>query len=202
MRAFTAAAVQISPVPGPLSPEVVRKNLDKCIDYTRRCVDASGAELVVLPEAATTGFTPDCSADDLWDLVSPIPGTVSEPVQAVARDLGIYLCFGTYERGPQRGVVYNTAVLVGPSGTVLGAYRKTHPFVTEHVRNGGWVTPGDTVHVVETSLGKVGMIVCFDGDYPELCRIQAVQGAEVICRPAALQGRAGHAIPLESWSGV
>jgi predicted amidohydrolase len=186
MRAFTAAAVQIAPVPGPLSPEVVRKNLDKCVDYARRCVDATGAELVVLPETATTGFTPDCSAGELWDLLSVVPGALTEPLQAVARDLGVYLCFGTYERGPQPGVVYNSAVLMGRSGTVLGVYRKTHPFVSEHVATGGWVTPGDTVSVVETSLGKIGMIICFDGDYPELCRIQAVQGAEVICRPSAL----------------
>ncbi len=186
MRAFTAAAVQIAPVAGPLSPEVVRKNLDKCVDLTRRCVDATGAELVVLPETATTGFTPDCSTEELWDLVSEIPGPVTEPVQQVARDLGVHVCLGTYERGPERGTVYNASVLIDPSGEVVGVYRKTHPFCTEHVDGGGWVTPGDTVTVVDTPLGKIGMIVCFDGDYPELSRIQAVQGAEVILRPSAL----------------
>jgi predicted amidohydrolase len=54
------------------------------------------------------------------------------------------------------------------------------------VDGGGWVTPGTTVTVCDTDLGRIGMIVCFDGDYPELSRIQAVQGAEVICRPSAL----------------
>ncbi|MGA8977919.1 MAG: carbon-nitrogen hydrolase family protein [Pedococcus sp.] len=186
MRAFTAAAVQIAPVSGPLSPEVVRKNLDKCVDFTRRCVDATGAELVVLPETATTGFTPDCSTEELWDLVSDIPGPVTEPVQQVARDLGVHVCVGTYERGPERGVVYNASVLIDPTGEVVGVYRKTHPFCTEHVDGGGWVTPGDTVTVVDTPLARIGMIVCFDGDYPELSRIQAVQGAEVILRPSAL----------------
>ena len=186
MRAFTAAAVQLAPVQGPLSPEVVRKNLDKCVDLTRRCVDATGAELVVLPETATTGFTPDCSTEELWDLVSEIPGPVTEPVQQVARDLGVHVCLGTYERGPERGVVHNASVLIDPRGEVVGVYRKTHPFCTEHVDGGGWVTPGDTVTVVDTDLGRIGMIICFDGDYPELSRIQAVQGAEVILRPSAL----------------
>ncbi|GAA2739729.1 carbon-nitrogen hydrolase family protein [Pedococcus aerophilus] len=186
MRAFTAAAVQIAPVAGPLSPEVVRKNLDRCVDFTRRCVDATGAELVVLPETVTTGFTPDCSTEELWDLVSEIPGPVTEPVQQVARDLGVHVCVGTYERGPERGTVYNASVLIAPDGEVVGVYRKTHPFCTEHVDGGGWVTPGDTVTVIDTALGKIGMIVCFDGDYPELSRIQAVQGAEVILRPSAL----------------
>lgn len=186
MRRFTAAAVQVAPVPGPLSPETVRKNLDKCVDFTRRCVDATGAELVVLPESATTGFTPDCTTEELWDLVSPVPGPVTEPVQAVARDLGVYVVLGTYERGPERGVVYNSSVLIDRSGEVIGVYRKTHPFCTEHVDGGGWVTPGDTVTVCDTDLGRIGMIICFDGDYPELSRIQAVQGAEVIVRPSAL----------------
>ena len=186
MRAFTAAAVQVAPVPGPLSPETVRKNLDKCVDFVRRCVDATSAELVVLPETATTGFTPDCSTEELWDLVSEVPGPVTEPVQQVARDLGVYAVLGTYERGPERGVVYNSSVLVDRGGEMVGVYRKTHPFCTEHVDGGGWVTPGDTVTVVETDLGRIGMIICFDGDYPELSRIQAVQGAEVIVRPSAL----------------
>ena len=186
MRAFTAAAVQLAPAPGSLSAETVRKNLDKCVDFTRRCVDATGAELVVLPESATTGFTPDCSPEELWDLVSELPGPMTEPVQAVARDLGVYVVLGTYERGPHRGVVYNSSVLVDRSGDLLGVYRKTHPFCTEHVDGGGWVTPGSTVTVCDTELGRIGMIICFDGDYPELSRIQAVQGAEVICRPSAL----------------
>ena len=134
MRAFTAAAVQIAPVSGKLSPEVVRKNLDKCVDFTRRCVAETGAELVVLPETATTGFTPDCSTEELWDLVSELPGPVIEPIQDVARELGVYVCVGTYERGPERGVVYNSSVLIDRTGEVLGIYRKTHPFFSEHVR--------------------------------------------------------------------
>jgi predicted amidohydrolase len=186
MRAFTAAAVQIAPAPGPLGPESVRANLDKCVDFTRRCVAATGAELVVLPESATTGFTPDCSVEELWDLVSELPGPVIEPLQDVARELGVHVCVGTYERGPERGVVYNASVLISPAGELLGVYRKTHPFCSEAVSGGGWVTPGDSVTVCDTELGKIGMIICFDGDYPELSRIQAVQGAEVILRPSAL----------------
>jgi predicted amidohydrolase len=77
-------------------------------------------------------------------------------------------------------------MLAGPSGTLLGVYRKTHPFCTELRSRGGWVTPGDDVCVVETDLGRIGMMVCFDGDFPELARIMALQGAEVIVRPSAL----------------
>jgi predicted amidohydrolase len=186
VRAFTAAAVQIAPVPAPLTDATIAANLEHCVQMTRQCVAATGAELVVLPETATTGFTPGCSKEELWDLVTELPGAMSEPLQEAARDLGVHLCVGTYERGPERGVVHNSSVLIAPSGEVLGVYRKTHPFCSEIVTGGGWVTPGDTVTVCDTDLGRIGMIICFDGDYPELSRIQAVQGAEVICRPSAL----------------
>ena len=186
MRAFTAAAVQVAPVPGPLTTDSVTRNIDICIDHTRRCVEATGAELVVLPESCTTGFTPGCPTEELWELVSEVPGPVTQRLADTAAELGVHLVFGTYERGASPDVVYNSSVLVDPSGEVRGVYRKTHPFCGESVSGGGWVTPGDTVTVVDTELGRIGMIVCFDGDYPELARIQAVQGAEVICRPSAL----------------
>jgi predicted amidohydrolase len=186
MRPFTAAAVQIAPSPAPLSPATVAANCAKAADWLRRCVSATGAELVVLPETASTGFVTGTSAEELWDVVSEVPGPVTEPIQEAARELGVHVVWGTYERGPQRGVVLNAAVLIGPDGDVLGVYRKTHPFAGERCDRGGWVTAGDEVCVVETELGRIGMIICFDGDYPELSRITAVRGAEVIARPSAL----------------
>jgi predicted amidohydrolase len=186
VRAFVAAALQLAPAPGPLTPQSVKANVEACVDLVERCVAATGAQLVVLPEAATTGFAPGTDPERLWDLVSELPGPVSEPVQRAARELGVHVVLGTYERGPQRGVVYNTAALVGPGGDLLGTYRKTHLFCGEDRAGGGWVTPGDEAVVVQTELATIGMVICFDGDYPELARIEAVRGAEVICRPSAL----------------
>lgn len=186
MQAFTAAAVQVAPQPGPLTAESVKANTAKAVEYVERCVDATDAELVVLPETVTTGFTPGCGPGQLWDLVSELPGPVLEPGQEVAARLGVHLVWPTYERGPRRGVVFNSAALVGPDGALLGRYRKTHPFCTELLSRGGWVTPGDEVSVVDTALGRIGMTICFDGDFPELSRIEAVRGAEVIVRPSAL----------------
>lgn len=186
MRAFTAAAVQIAPVPGPLTAGSVKANCAKAVDFVERCVDGTGAELVVLPEAASTGFTPGLGPEELWDVIGDFPGPATEPLQEVAARLRAHLVWGTYERGPERGVVYNSSVLIGPAGDVLGVYRKTQPFCSETRGRGGWVTPGSEVCVVDTPLGRIGMVICFDGDYPELVRIQAVQGAEVIARPSAL----------------
>ncbi len=186
MRAFTVAALQVAPLADPLTPATLGANCAHAVQWLRRCVDASGADLVVLPETASTGFTTGLRPEALWDMVSAIPGPVTEPLQEAARALGVHVVWGTYERGPQRGVVYNSAVLIGPGGDVLGVYRKTHPFCTELASRGGWVTPGDEVCVVDTTLGRIGMIICFDGDYPELSRITALHGAEVIARPSAL----------------
>ncbi len=186
MREFTAAAVQLGPVPGPLTGESIKGNQSKALDLIERCVEATGAEVVVVPATVTTGFTPGCGPEQLWDLISELPGALSEPAQEAARRLGAHLVWPTYERGPERGVVYNSAALIGPDGELLGVYRKTHPFCTELRSRGGWVTPGDEVCVVDTPLGRIGIIICFDGDFPELSRIEAVHGAEVIVRPSAL----------------
>ena len=186
MREFTAAAIQISPVPGPLTAASVKANIAKAIDFIERCVASTEAKLVVLPETVTTGFTPGISPEQLWDLVDVIPGRLTAPFMDVAARLGIHLVHATYERGVHRGEVFNSSVLIGPTGEILGRYRKTHPFCTELLSRGGWVTPGDQVAVVDTELGKIGMIICFDGDYPELSRIQALLGAEIIARPSAL----------------
>jgi predicted amidohydrolase len=186
VRAFTAAAVQVAPVPGPLTAASIQSNVDRCVAMVERCVDATGAELVVLPETASTGFTPGIPAEALHELVDVVPGPLTAPIQDVAARLGVHVVYGTYERGPHTEVVYNTAVLIGLSGQVLGTYRKTHLFCGEDRPGGGWVTPGDTATVVETDLGRIGLMICFDGDYPELSRVMAVRGAEVICRPSAL----------------
>jgi predicted amidohydrolase len=77
-------------------------------------------------------------------------------------------------------------VLIGPSGEVLGSYRKTHVFYLEDRAVGGWVTRGDRAVVVDTELGAIGLLICYDGDFPELARAEAVLGAEVLCRPSAL----------------
>jgi predicted amidohydrolase len=186
MRAFTAAAIQISPVPGPLTAASVDANIAKALDFIERCVASTGAELVVLPESVTTGFTPGVSPEELWDLVDGVPGRTTQPFADLAARLGVFLVHATYERGERRGEVFNTSILISSKGEILGRYRKTHPFCTESIAQGGWVTPGDRVAVIDTELGKIGMIICFDGDYPELSRIQALLGAEILARPSAL----------------
>jgi deaminated glutathione amidase len=181
VRPFVAAGIQVGPVRGPVTPDTVADNITAALEQTCRCVDATRAELVVVPETVTTGFAPGLGSEDLWDLVAPIPGPLTAAAQATAADLGIHLVWPTYEAGPGRGTVYNSAAVIAPTGVVLGVYRKAHLFPAEQA----WVTPGDDVLVVGTDLGRVGSVICFDGDFPELVRIEAGLGAEVVVRPSA-----------------
>jgi beta-ureidopropionase len=181
MQRFTIACAQFA-----VTPMAVRENVQKAVAWVEQAVQETGARLIVLPETVTTGFTPGCPAAELWDRVDTLPGRTTEPVAAAARGLGVYVVFPTYERGPERGVVYNSASLLGPDGELLGVYRKTHLFPTERLSGGGWSTPGREPVVVETELANVGLTICYDGDFPELYRCEAIRGAEVIARPAAL----------------
>jgi deaminated glutathione amidase len=181
MTPFVAAALQLAPAAGPLTPDTIQANIAAGVDLADRCVDATGAALVVAPETVTTGFAPGVGAADLWDLVAPIPGQLTEAAQALAAELGVLLVWPTYEAGADRGVVYNAAAVIGPDGAVLGIYRKTHLFPSERQ----WARAGDDVLVVPTPLGRLGGIICFDGDFPELVRIEAGLGAQVVVRPSA-----------------
>lgn len=181
MKAFTAACAQFA-----ITPNDVTANVEKAVAWIERAVKENEAELVVLPETITTGFSPGMGAEELWDLVDTIPGWITKPIAQAARNLGVHVVLPTYERGPRRGVVYNSAVLINPQGEVIGVYRKTHLFPTERLSGGGWSTPGTEAPVFETELGTIGMTICYDGDFPELSRVLAIKGAEVIVRPAAL----------------
>jgi predicted amidohydrolase len=183
VKPFVAAGVQVGPVAGALSPEAISANVDAALGMVRRCVDATGASLVVVPETVTTGFDPGRAVgpEQLWDLVGPIPGPLTEAAQKLAAELGIRLVWPTYEAGPERGVVFNSAGVIGTSGDVLGVYRKTHLFPGER----RWGTPGDDVLVVDVDVARMGAVICFDGDFPELARIEAGLGAQVVVRPSA-----------------
>ena len=181
MQKFIMACAQLA-----IQPMAIKQNLDKALALVERAVIETGAQVVVLPETVTTGFTPGCSAEELWSAVEPLPGPLSERVGAAARAHRIYLTYPTYERGPGRGEVYNSLALFGPAGDLLGVYRKTHLFPTERRAAGGWSTPGTRPVVVQTALACFGLTLCYDGDFPELYRCEALAGAEVILRPSAL----------------
>ncbi len=181
MQKFTAACAQFA-----ITPLAVRENVQKAVHWIERAVRENGAQLVVLPETLTTGCVPGLSPEELWDRVDVIPGALTAPIAEAARRLDVLVVFASYERGEKRGTVYNSAMLFNRQGELAGLYRKTHLFPTERKSAGGWSTPGRRPVVVETDLASIGLTICYDGDFPELYRAEAIMGAQVICRPSAL----------------
>ncbi len=145
------------------------------------------ADLVVLPETLTyygTGLS-------YADCAEPIPGPSTEYFGRLAKQHGLYIVAGLLERdGP---LVFNVAVLLGPDGKLVGKYRKV---CLPRGEIEGGITPGDEYPVFETKFGKVGMMICYDGFFPEVARELANRGAEVIawpvwgCNPLLARARA------------
>ena len=100
MRAFTAAAVQVAPVPGPLTAGRVKSNVDKCVELVERCVAGDRRRAGGAARVGHHRVHPGRRPETLWDLVDDVPGPLTEPIQEVAARLGVHLVLGTYERGP------------------------------------------------------------------------------------------------------
>ncbi len=180
MKRYVTAGIQIAPIlydiPG---------TIEKCLTYLETAVKEGKASLIVFPETITTGFDPGCPVEELYEKVDTLPGKLSKKIQGAARKLKAHVVWPTYARGDTPGKVYNAAVLIDDRGEVIGVYHKTHLFPTERLSGGGWTTPGREIRSFETSLGKVGIMICYEGDFPEIARVLAVQGAEIIVRPSA-----------------
>jgi len=182
MKEFIVACVQIA-----ITPNNVQANIDKGVAWLKKAVSEYAAELVVFPETVTTGYETGLSAEELWDLVDEAPGRITHDIQEAAKELGVHVVWPSYRRAGERGFVYNSSILIGPTGEIIGIYDKTHPAPWERRDKGGWAEVGNRADVFETALGNIGMIICYDGDFPELSRLLAVKGADIIVRASAFQ---------------
>ncbi|MCD6334379.1 MAG: acyltransferase [Candidatus Latescibacteria bacterium] len=138
------------------------------------------ADLWVLPELCNTGYL-FRSKEEVENLAEEIPdGPSVQAWRTAARERNVHIVAGMAERVD--GKVFNVAVLVRPSGEV-SVYRKTHLFDEEK----RWFEPGDTgFEVIDIGPARIGMMVCFDWIFPEVARILALKGADLICHPANL----------------
>jgi predicted amidohydrolase len=131
------------------------------------------ADLVVLPEVVTYG-----GGATYLDVAEPVPGPSTEFFGKLAKQHGLYLVPGLVER--DGALIYNVAVLIDPDGNVAGKYRKV---CLPRSEIEGGITPGHDYPVFDTRFGKVGMMVCYDGFFPEVARELSNRGAEVIAWP-------------------
>lgn len=145
-----------------------------------------GAELVVLQELHNSLYFCQVESTDNFDLAEPIPGPSTELYGNIAKECGIVLVTSLFERRAA-GLYHNTAVVFDKDGSIAGKYRKMHIPDDPAYYEKFYFTPGDLgFHPIQTSLGKLGVMVCWDQWYPEGARLMALQGAEILIYPTAI----------------
>ena len=155
-----------------------------------------GAQLVVLQELHNTLYFCQTEDVDLFDLAETIPGPSTKLYCELARKYGVVIVASLFEkRAP--GLYHNTAVVIESNGEIVGKYRKMHIPDDPAYYEKFYFTPGDLgFHPIQTSVGKLGVLVCWDQWYPEAARLMALQGAEMLIYPTAI-GYADNDTPEE-----
>ena len=155
-----------------------------------------GAQLIVLQELHNTLYFCQAEDVDLFDLAETIPGPSTKLYCELAKKLGVVIVASLFEKRAA-GLYHNTAVVIESNGEIVGKYRKMHIPDDPAYYEKFYFTPGDMgFHPIQTSLGKLGVLVCWDQWYPEAARLMAMQGAEMLIYPTAI-GYADNDTPEE-----
>lgn len=166
-----AGIVQSDPKLGELAG-----NLRRCVEWLEEAV-AAGCSLVVFPECALSGYI-FASAEETARCAEPVPGPSTDALVEACVRLGVHCVIGMLERDGD--LLRNTAVLIGPDG-FIGSYRKSH---IACIGADCFTTPGNDEYVVyETPIGRIGIQVCYDWRFPEITRVLALHGADIVVHP-------------------
>lgn len=188
--AITIACIQMEPSFGDTAANVEVS--------VRRIAEAAdnGARLIVLPELANTGYV-FATREEAFALAEAVPdGPSSRRWMEVAAARNLYIVAGITERDGQS--LYNSAVVIGPSGHI-GTYRKMHLWGQENL----FFEPGDRgFPVFATPIGRIGVAICYDGWFPETFRLQALQGADIVCVPTNWVPIPGQAPDREAMANI
>lgn len=145
-----------------------------------------GAQLIVLQELHNSLYFCQTEDVDRFDLAEPVPGPSTEYYGGLARKLGVVIVSSLFERRAP-GLYHNTAVVFERDGSVAGTYRKMHIPDDPGYYEKFYFTPGDLgFHPIDTSVGRLGVLVCWDQWYPEAARLMALQGADLLIYPTAI----------------
>ena len=171
---------------------IQQHNVADIEDNKRRLADGirevaeQGAELVVLQELHNSLYF--CQVEDVnnFDLAETIPGPSTDVFGELARRLGVVMVISLFEKRAA-GLYHNTAVVIEKDGTIAGKYRKMHIPDDPAYYEKFYFTPGDLgFHPIQTSVGKLGVLVCWDQWYPEAARLMSLQGADLLIYPTAI----------------
>ena len=147
---------------------------------------ASGAQLVLLQELHTGPYFCQHESTALFDLAESIPGPATEFLGGLARELGVVIIGSLFERRAP-GLYHNTAVVLDSDGSLAGIYRKMHIPDDPGYYEKFYFTPGDLgFEPIDTSVGRLGVLVCWDQWYPEAARMMALAGADMLFYPTAI----------------
>lgn len=161
------------------------ENLARTAGMVRQAA-ASGARLVVLQELHTSTYFCQVESPALFDLAEPIPGPSTETLGKLAGELGVVIVASLFERRAA-GLYHNTAVVFEKDGSIAGIYRKMHIPDDPGFYEKFYFTPGDLgFNPVKTSVGTLGVLVCWDQWYPEAARMMALAGADLLIYPTAI----------------
>ena len=160
-------------------------NIQKLQDNIRKAA-AMGAELVVLQELHNGLYFCQTENTEIFNQAEPIPGPSTETFGKLAKELGIVLVLSLFERRAP-GLYHNTAVVLEKDGSIAGKYRKMHIPDDPAYYEKFYFTPGDLgFQPIDTSVGRLGVLVCWDQWYPEAARLMAMRGAEMLIYPTAI----------------
>ena len=160
-------------------------NIQKLQDNIRKAA-AMGAELVVLQELHNGLYFCQTENTEIFNQAEPIPGPSTETFGKLAKELGIVLVLSLFERRAP-GLYHNTAVVLEKDGSIAGKYRKMHIPDDPDYYEKFYFTPGDLgFEPIDTSVGRLGVLVCWDQWYPEAARLMAMRGAEMLIYPTAI----------------
>jgi N-carbamoylputrescine amidase len=182
--------------------ETVKKNLKVGVIQQSCCADLAlnfsktltgirnlaeqGAELIVLQELHRGLYFCQQEISDLFDQAEPIPGPSTDALGALARELNIVIVASLFEKRGV-GLHHNTAVVIERDGSIAGKYRKMHIPDDPGYYEKFYFTPGDLgFHPIDTSVGRLGVLVCWDQWFPEAARLMAMAGAELLIYPTAI----------------
>jgi N-carbamoylputrescine amidase len=162
-----------------------KKNIAGLVANIRDCA-ARGAQLIILQELHNSLYF--CQVEDTgnFDSAETIPGPSTESFGALAKELEVVLVLSLFEKRAA-GLYHNTAVVIEKNGSIAGKYRKMHIPDDPAYYEKFYFTPGDLgFRPIQTSLGKLGLMVCWDQWYPEAARLMALAGADILIYPTAI----------------
>lgn len=163
----------------------LKENMNRLAQRIGEAAD-KGASLIVLQELHNGLYFCQEENVDNFDLAEPIPGPSTVYYGSLAKQYGVVIVTSLFERRAA-GLYHNTAVVIEKDGTIAGKYRKMHIPDDPAYYEKFYFTPGDLgFHPIDTSVGRLGVLVCWDQWYPEAARLMAMQGAEVLLYPTAI----------------